>query len=232
MKTFPSFGLPVFGLALVLLGTVGMGLVQGRLTNRWGLRPDAEQAAQRLRPTLPAEVGNWRLKSEDKLAPAALTILSCSAYVARVYEHQQTGDVVNVAVLLGPPGPISVHTPEVCYSSREYTADGERRRTTVVDQKGHKHSLWQLPLKANKLEASSLRVFYGWSTGTQWDAVEYPRFKFGGLPHLYKLQVAVTDHPGSKAIEFDAGQDFLECFLPQLEPRMVPAAYRQTSSGE
>jgi hypothetical protein len=104
-----------------------------------------------------------------------------------------------------------VHTPEVCYSSREYTQDGDRRRVAVKDLADKEHTLWHLPLKANNIDATSLRVFYGWSTGTEWGAPEYPRFIFGNLPHLYKLQVAVTDHPSSKAIEFDAGQDFLEC---------------------
>jgi hypothetical protein len=159
-------------------------------------------------------------------------VLQCPAYITRVYEHQQTGDVVNVAVLLGPPGPISVHTPEVCYSSREFTPDGDRRRTPVTDQAGMEHTLWQLPLKTNDFDASSLRVFYGWTTGSKWGAPEYPRYLFGSLPHLYKLQVAVTDHPASKAINFDAGKDFLECFLPQLQPQMVEAGRQRATSSK
>lgn len=224
--------LPFFGLAVVLFGTVGVGWVQGRLSNRWGLRQDAEQAAERLRPRLPDEVGNWRLRSDDKLPAPVQRILQCPAYITRVYEHQQTGDVVNVAVLLGPPGPISVHTPEVCYSSREFTPDGERHRVTISTTDNRRHVLWHLPLKANNLDASSLRVFYGWSTGSVWGAAEHPRFSYGGLPHLYKLQVAVTDHPASTAIDFDAGQDFLECFLPQLQPQMVEAARKPTATHE
>src|SRR5947208_1159232 len=127
MRTFV-----LVGFLVVLVGTLGVGIVQGRITNRWGLRPDAEIAGDRLRPTLPVEVGNWRMRSEDKLADPVAAILQCHASVNRQYEHQQTGDVVRVAVLLGPPGPISVHTPEVCYSSREYTAGGDRRKTLIT----------------------------------------------------------------------------------------------------
>src|SRR4051812_35968739 len=117
--------LPLAAFLILLAGTLGVSIVQGRITNRWGLRPDAEAAGDRLRPILPAEVGNWRMRSDEKLADPMVAILQCNAYVLRVYEHQQTGDVVRLAVLLGPPGPISVHTPEVCYSSREFTAGGE-----------------------------------------------------------------------------------------------------------
>jgi hypothetical protein len=159
-----------------------------------------------------------------------VAILQCPAYVVRVYEHEQTGDVVNVALLMGPPGPISVHTPEVCYSSREYTPDGERRRISITAADDKVHSLWQLSLNSNNLDASSLRVFYGWSTGTTWEAVERPRFCFGGLPHLYKLQVAVTDHPASVAIGFDAGQDFLSSFLEQIQPRLIEASRTHTAA--
>jgi hypothetical protein len=224
--------LPLIALTAVLLSTLGVGFVQGRISNRWGMRSDAELAAERLRRRLPNEVGNWRVRSDDKLPDPVAKILQCPAYITRVYEHQQTGDVVNVAVLLGPPGPISVHTPEVCYSSRDYTPDGDRRLATVKDLAGKEHTLWHLPLKANNLEASSLRIFYGWSTGARWGATEYPRFSFGGLPHLYKLQVAVTSHPASEAIEFDAGKDFLECFLPQLQPQMVEATHNSAATRE
>jgi hypothetical protein len=224
--------LPLLALTAVLLATLGVGFVHGRITNRWGLRTNAETAAEHLRRRLPDEVGNWRVRSDDKLPAPVVQTLQCPAYISRVYEHQQSGDVVNVAVLLGPPGPISVHTPEVCYSSREFTQDGDRRRVKIKDLAEQEHALWHLPLKANNLDASSLRVYYGWSTGGRWDAPERPRFSFGSLPHLYKLQVAVTDHPTSEAIDFDAGQDFLECFLPQLAPQMVLATRKGAAESQ
>src|SRR5437764_2704974 len=174
MKTFP-----LAGFLILLVGTLGVGIVQGRITNRWGLRSDAEIAGDRLRPALPAEVGNWRMRSDEKLPDPVAAILQCNGAVSRVYEHQQTGDIVRLAVLLGPPGPISVHTPEVCYSSREYTAGGERRKTTITADDEKTHTLWQLALTANNLDSSSLRVFYGWSTGTVWEATARPRFCYG-----------------------------------------------------
>lgn len=208
--------------SLVLAGTVAAGWVQGQLTNRWGPRPDAQLAAEQLQIPLPDRVGNWRLELERQFQPEVVRVLQCPAHISRVYVHDQTGDVATIAVIVGPPGPVAVHTPEICYSSRDYTITGERKATPLADADGREHALWDLSLKANDLSAASLRVLYGWSTGTSWEAAQHPRFGYGGLPHLYKLQLAVTAHPDA-ASEFDPARDFLTNFVAQLQPRLVPA---------
>jgi hypothetical protein len=124
---------------------------------------------------------------------------------------------------LGPPGPISVHTPEICYSSRDFKIGGERRAVTIAARDGTNHRLWELPLKTNNVHAMPLRVFYAWNAGAQWEAAEYPRFGYSGLSHLYKLQIAVTTAGQTKSSDFDAGRDFLEGFLDQLQSRLVEA---------
>lgn len=215
----------LIGVAAVLLGTVAVGVVHGRLTNRWGIQPNVAEAAERLSVRLPGEAGNWRLRSEEALDKDVQKMLQCPAHVSRVYEHQQTGDVVRMFVIMGPPGPVSVHTPEVCYSSRDYSQDGVRESLTIEDKKSSQHTLWQVMLKPNAFESTPLRVLYAWSTGNTFTAAEMPRFKYGGLPHLYKIQLAVTELPSSKAIDFDAGKDFLQNFLPQLAPQMVEARH-------
>jgi hypothetical protein len=209
--------------ALLLAGTLGAGAMHGQMSGRWGLRETGQQAAEQLLMGLPSEVGNWRLRHEDKLAPDVVKVLQCPAHIIRVYEHQQTGDVATVAVLLGPPGPISVHTPEICYSSRDFTISGDRRTVSISANSGANHAFWELPLKTNNVHATPLRVMYAWSAGTQWEAAKYPRFEFGGLSHLYKLQVAVTKAGPVKSSEFDAGRDFLVGFVDQLQPRLMEA---------
>jgi hypothetical protein len=149
-------------------------------------------------------------------------MLQCPAHLSGVYEHRQTGDVLTLAVIVGPPGPVAVHTPEVCYSSREYTITDERQRVSVKGPHGD-HTFWGLPLRANSLDASALRVLYGWSSGTIWEAADHPRFGYSGLPYLYKLQLAVTDQ-GKDATDFDPALDFVAEFLVQLQPRLVEAS--------
>jgi hypothetical protein len=216
--------LPLVAWAVLVAATLAAGWAHGRMTNRKGLRAEASLAGERLKPPLPAETGNWRLVSENQFEPDVVRMLQCPAHISRVYEHRQTGDVVTVAVIVGPPGPVSVHTPEICYSSRDYTIMSDRQQIAISDAAGLTHALWELPLKPNDLNGAPLRVVYAWSSGAAWEASRHPRFGFGGLPYLYKIQLAATDHPASEAINFDPVQDFLANFLAQLQPRLMDTA--------
>ena len=216
MKTL----LPFVCFSCVLISTLVTGWLHGSYSDRWGVRAEADRAAESLeRASLP-EVGNWRLRYETPFSPDIVKMLQCPAHMNRVYEHQQTGDLVTLSVLMGPPGPVSVHTPEICYSSRDYSIDGERRKISVGNTGEAVHTFWELPLKAANADGVPLRVFYGWSSGILWEAAQYPRFSYGGS-HLYKLQMAITANPSLKSRDFDPAQDFLNSFLPQLQPYLV-----------
>jgi hypothetical protein len=214
---------PVLSIVVLLAATFGAGALHGRLSGRWGVEATAQSAAEKLTPDFPVAFGNWQQVSEVPLGDEVVRVLQCPAYISRTYKHQQTGDLATVAVLLGPPGPISVHTPEICYSSRDFSISGERRKVTVHAPEGVEQAFWELPLTKNNVHASPLRVLYGWSAGKNWEAARYPRFGYGGLSHLYKLQVAVTANAATKPSEFDAGRDFLKAFLVQLRPRLIEA---------
>jgi hypothetical protein len=200
------------------------------MTNSWRLSPRAHVAGQRLEEFSTEGFGNWRLVQENEFPPAVLTILEQPAYFSRTYQHVQTGDHVTVAVIAGQPGPVSVHTPEICYSSRDYTIASERKKHEVKTVDGREHELWKLSLDANHADALPLEVLYGWTTGTAWEATERPRYSFGGLSHLYKLQVAASVPERRGQDEFDPTQDFLTGFLSQLQPVLVESSQRASVS--
>jgi hypothetical protein len=208
--------------ALVLGVTVGAGVTQGLLTNRWGPRPSMVAAAGRLQRQMPPRIGNWVLREEGKLQAEVQETLHCAAYLWHTYEHVETGDRVSVFVVLGPHGPIAVHTPEICFSSQNHRAQGERQMKHIDDAKGNKHKLWELYFKANDLEAADIRVMYAWSSGGPWQATESPRFAFAGAPYLYKIQL--SGPPRGEASSFDACSDFLREFLAQLQQRLAEPA--------
>ena len=221
----------IIGVLALLAGTAAAGWLHGRMTNRWGYHPDSNLAAARLRQRLPERVGHWTLEEETQLEPAVIRLLQCPASISRVYSHDQTGDRVSVAVLLGPPGPISVHTPEICYSSHDYTITSERELLELRDAAGNEHSFWQVNFKSNGFDGTRLRVLYAWTTGDRWTAAERPRFGYGGVNHLYKIQLASNTSAGDSLVDFDPAKDFLSHFLKQVHPRLVDSAEAATPSS-
>jgi hypothetical protein len=223
---------PLAAFLVLLAATAGGGYFQGQLTERFGTRECARQAAAQLNIPLPEQCGSWRMTDKLTMTPDVCRILQDPAYVQRIYTHSQTGDVVTVTVIVGRPGPVSVHTPEVCYSSTDYSIAGPRRKTSIELKNGQAHDFWDLEMKPNeRFTGSPLRVLYAWSTGSKWEAAEYPRFGYGGLPHLYKLQLEVTTLPGSHSKGFDPAANFLKAFLSDLQPRLVEGARRSGSSS-
>jgi hypothetical protein len=206
------------GVALIAI-TLATGAAHGRLIGRWGAQPDVVDGA-RLLERVPPQFGDWQKVGNDKLDPAAERVLQCHGNIVRVYENKRTGDRVSVAVLLGPAGPISVHTPEICYSSRDYQITQDRKLwTSAGTGQAADDTLWDLRLTANDVSLTPLRVLYGWTNGKTWQATERPRFAFGGSPYLYKLQLA-----GPAPVEEDTRDvcgEFLSAFLPVLRNHMI-----------
>lgn len=215
------YALPI-GITLATVLTLLSGVIQGRMSNRWGPPPDMLAAAEKLEE-IPSRFGNWELEASDKLAPSVEAMLECTGYVFRTYVNQETGETVRVAILVGPSGPMSVHTPEICFSSRDYTTLTERSRLSISNDGSPKENFWGLTFRANNLESDVLRVCYGWSTGRRWTAPEDPRFEYAAYPFLYKIQLAASLPPHADLEVRDPCQEFLKDFSPVLQPHLVEA---------
>jgi hypothetical protein len=203
------------GLGSLIALSLVSGLVQGRLTHRWGPPADLRAAARRFKQ-IPAAFGAWRLSRTHSIPAPVVAELQCAGYINGVWEHRLTGEVVRAFVLLGPAGPTAVHTPEVCYSSRDYqTTEPPARISFAAD--GTKHAFWAMTLRKPDVHADQLRVCYAWSDGGAWEAPAHPRFRYGGASMLYKIQLAAHRPSGTSSEHRDACRDFLEAFVPALE---------------
>jgi hypothetical protein len=195
---------------------MAVGIVHGRWTNRWGYRADIVSAGARLEQ-LPLVIGDWSANANVPLDPPTARLLQCTGTVNRVYVNSKTGDRVSIAVLMGPSGPISVHTPEVCYSSRDYHVAQDRVTWKVGEGDNLKDEFWELRMVGN--DATPLRVLYGWTNEKQWEATANPRFAYGGSQYVYKLQLA-GPFPGEDQ-KRDVCREFLAEFLPILRKYMI-----------
>jgi len=197
--------------------TVASGAVIGKMSNRWGPSQDSLAAAKKLEE-LPEEFGNWKLKSSEKMSGEVVKMLECSGYISRVYVNQESGEKVSLAVILGPSGPIAVHTPEVCFSSRDHKTLESRKPTAVGDSNDR---FWAMTFEANDLSANLIRVYYGWTPGNHWAATKNPRVSLARYPYLYKIQLASDLPAGTDITSNDPCKNFLEDFIPVMKEYLI-----------
>lgn len=210
--------LAVAGFVTVL----GGGLLYGKYSQRWGPQPDLVTAGRQL-AELPARVGSWKLAEDLPMEKSALEMLECAGYVHRRYVDEKSGVSLNLAVIVGPPGPTAVHTPEICFSSRAYDIQGERQAVTLESsQTPESDTFWTVDFRTRNPFADRLRVYYAWSDGGHWKASKSPRFEFAAKPLLFKLQLAAPVRQGQTGETTDPGLDFLDS-LHRMGWR-VPAA--------
>ena len=207
-------------LGAAVLITLAGGLVYGKYAQRWGPPPDMLAAATKL-DQLPRQLGPWTLVETLPLAESAREMLECAGYVNRRYMNQETGQTINLAIIVGPPGPTAVHTPEICFSSRAYEQQGDRRRVNLDASPVDRQSFWSIDFATRNVLADGLRVYYGWTVGEHWEAADSPRFEFAASPYLYKLQLAAP-YAAGRAEGPDGGQEFLEEFLRSGWPHVRP----------
>ena len=209
--------------AIVAGVTLVSGVIQGRMSERWGAPVDTEAIGKKL-DGIPAQFGNWTLESREHVDDHVRSVLESSGDMYRVYVNQKTGEVIKAVIVLGPSGPIAVHTPEICYCSRAHTIVEKRRRVRVPTSESSEEEFWALTFQANNLDKDVLRTYYAWGTGGEWSAPKQPRFTFAGYPYLYKLQLASTLLPDADLGKRDPCLEFLKEFVPAAKPYLVDCA--------
>jgi hypothetical protein len=195
---------------------IGAGVVQGLQSDRWRRSSDVDQAVQRLQK-VPTSLGDWQGEpqaiEEEDLRRAGI-----QGHAYYRYRNAVTGDVVNMLIVCGRPGPISVHTPDVCYSGAGYEATGKQFTKEVPVEGDRTISVWGLRFKApTTAGASQIEVDWAWNAGNGWVAADVARWKFSGQKALYKLYVVRTLPALAADKKKDPSVSFLQTFLPELE---------------
>jgi len=211
--------------------TILSGLWHGTISHRWQATPSLLDAVASLE-SLPQEFGVWKAEHSFELDPEVGAILQCSGYVHRRYVNQENGQSVQVFVVLGPPGPISVHTPEVCYSGAGYSTQSETKTMTIEGSDGSRDQFHWVNLQRDEDASSRLTVGYGWTTGDQFVAPDSPRWTFRNAPYLYKIQWAAHHTPSTTASPRESSPDdpeVFQSFVRDLLPVLRPCLSRPSS---
>ena len=201
-------------IVIVILLTALPAIQQGRLMNRWGEPPNLGAAGSRLHE-FPRQMGHWRSGPDQKpLSQPVCEELGLVEHFRRQYAHDKTGEQIEVLLMVGTPGKLVRHPPDVCYANRANQQLGD----TVPLEFASKSTTQQfkvLHFKRAKLPMESdFLVAYAFTTGSgAWLAPTSPRMEFGAEPLLYKLQVLSesTGQAGMKQLE-EFLTDFVDAF--------------------
>ena len=208
---------------LVVVLTTSGAVIHGRLSNRWGPPENMTQAGARLE-RIPSSIETWQLKSSDQLSETARSMLETAGDITRNYVDPASKAAVGVTIIVGPVGPISVHSPEICFPSHDFRLLENRKKVKIRDTSGVDHEFWMVDFQSQDLEARLLHVYYAWSTGGPWSAPESPRFTFSGNPYLYKIQLVGYASPTALQQSENPVPNFLRVFLPAASGEIVSAA--------
>lgn len=201
------------------------GYLYGVFTHRWGPTKDLELAAARL-DDVPMTFGDWQGEAARPISAREAEQAGFASFFHRSYKNRKSGAAVSVLLGCGPAGPLSVHTPDICYRGSGYQAVGDvtKRRGQVDGPFDAGAELWAA--KFSKPESASfteLRVLWCWNAGNGWQAPKTPRVAYAGSAALYKLYVVHESARDDERAEQVSGE-FLGQLLPELNKRLFPGS--------
>jgi hypothetical protein len=199
------------------------GYLHGLCTNRWHRSAELEAAIGKVE-RVSMTIGDWQARS-DKLEDSAITGAGIEGYFLRHYENPRTGKTITVLLMCGLPGPLSVHTPEVCYGAMGFNLEGSIAK---VSNKYHHGSAAAEFLrgkfsKAGVTGRESLRIEWSWGAGGKWLAPSNTRLTFAQYPALYKLYVIQRVTRLHEQEDEEVYREFLEQLLPALDKSLFAA---------
>lgn len=206
-----------------------MGVLLSGWTYRWWETRSRTSEALRVATArlgdVPFAVGDWRGQAHP-VDEEQFTQAEVSGYLFRRYENRRTGRAVTILLVCGRSGPVSVHTPDICFQGAGYDLIGAPIRYTRWFQGlSQSAEFWTARFaRPAGLMSARLRVFWSWSATGTWLAPNTPRLSFARYPALYKLYVLRDAGPGEDNLDEDPCVDFLRQFLPELETRLFPGS--------
>ncbi len=201
------------------LAVIGSGVASGLFTNRW--EPAADFGpVQAGMDTLPTARGPWASRTTT-VERDALDLGGIRAHLSREYREAGSGRAIQVLWVAGKPGPIAVHTPDVCFQGAGFVLTGD----PVPIEVGSSGARFWRATFVNKTVAITTRiaVYWGWNGGDGWEAADHraARLRYSLLPALHKLYL-VTELPHSGTPDTDVLGDFPDRFLPELDRIIAP----------
>ncbi len=204
----------------VLVGTalvVGSGIIIGNWTGRWKDSEELKLAVSHL-DRVPMVIGDWIGKPEA-IDPRAIMAAELDGCVVRRYENSRSRRTITLLLVCGRPGPVSVHTPDVCYPGAgfEMAQEQPEKLSVPIDLPEERAEFtWVEFEQPVSLSPERLRVYWSWKSQGAWSVPYSPRVAFGSQPFVYKLYLIQRTSQSNETVDNVAIMDFLRRLLPEL----------------
>ena len=207
----------IAGFALI----VAAGAVDGLWSDRWALSETLKERVAAL-DRVPMDVGEWEGRPET-LDARVLARGEIAGHLMRRYRNRRTGTLVNALLVCGRPGPIAVHSPEICYAGTGYEPTGSRSSLLLHEGAAAAgDSFWVINfVKEGPALSEYLRILYAWSEGERWEASKNPRWQFADKPALYKLYIVRQPAKPNEPIDGDPAVEFARAFVPAIKKSLL-----------
>jgi hypothetical protein len=204
--------LPAVFLGIIVI--VVSGLIHGLWSDRWGLSSEPATSASKL-AGVPTTLGDWYMCDESSLDAREQANAGIAGYLIRRYVQNGKGNQVQMYLLCGRSGQISVHTPDICFAGAGYEFSNSPERKTGIGQPGDDFWVGQCAKRTAALP-EQVRVYWSWSATGQWQAPDNPRLNFARSKALFKLYVIHAVPSLGEPIDKDPSLDFITQLLPEL----------------
>jgi hypothetical protein len=171
---------------------------------------------------IPLEIGQWT--GEPTEVDSAI-IKRTPGVITRtiVYRQEETGQLVWLALCVGPPGLVTEDLPEKTYRFIGYAYDNESRRfeslrsasNGKVDGTLARMNFW------SQRSPAPMSVWHGWFDGTRWSRPEMARWKFLDRPVIARLQVWCTKERQPLDSDPNHWSDPSESFIREALPMVT-----------
>lgn len=219
---------------LAILTVAAGGIAHGLVTDRWGLPVRVAEIAGRVR-SLPPVIGTWK-STETPMDPRQLEMAGAVGAVSRTYEDSLSGERVQIHLLAGRPGPISLHEPTVCFAGAGLNQiEGLSKYDVEGSSPGVKAQFSKTVFRTAQAGDRGLFTLWTWSPdGAVWRAPEHPRSAFAGSGCLFKLYVITEPSRSAEGASqlSPAAQSFVASLLDVLQTVVGGSTAPAASSSE
>ena len=213
-----SRAMPILAAIVLVLSS---GIIHGLWINRWMFSREIELAVSKL-DRVPMVIGEWKGRPEavDRREWIGAGL---DGLVMRHYEDSRTGRTTTLVLVCGRPGPVSVHTPEICYPGAGLEAAEAPPVKFSVNANGRNAEFLRADFeRGESFPPERLRVYWSWNATGTWGVPDNPRLAFAPHPFLYKLNLVSRTSVGLERSADDAQMEFLRQLLPEMEKALFP----------